>query len=191
MDDDAYTWMCAAWEELQVCGQDQDRDVICIAKDFYIVGIFLDEDGVLTFDYNDEQEMISEFLHAYDAADKTSKSAVSTLIENALQETGCFSVSSAIVDAAFKRNWSTKLDKAFLSDFAPVETKTTEAEKGTSKESDKNNIKPKKVKKQIRILWTRVRVVQIAHLPLLLDVRQHTWQLRVGQLIEICQRPKS
>jgi hypothetical protein len=73
----------------------------------------LDEDDFLAFDYNDEQEMIPEFLHAYDAADKTGKSAVSTLIENALQETGCFSVSSAMVDVALKK-WSGKIDKEFI-----------------------------------------------------------------------------
>ena len=111
----------------------------------------MDEDGVLAFDYNDEQEMISEFLNAYDAADKTSKRTVRKLIENALKKRGgCLLVARAIADAVpvkRRRNWSKKLDKAFLSKFAPVETKTTEAEKGTSKESDKNNDKPKEVKK--------------------------------------------
>ena len=42
MDDDAhFAWMFAAWEELRVCEQDQDRDVIRIAKAFYIAVTFL------------------------------------------------------------------------------------------------------------------------------------------------------
>ena len=53
--------------------------------------------------------MISEFLNAYDAADKTSKRAVSKLIENALEESDCFLLASAIAGAAIgKRIWRKK-----------------------------------------------------------------------------------
>ena len=140
MDDDAhYAWMFAAWEELRVCGQDQDWDAIRIAKAFSIAVIFLDKDGVLAFDYNGEQDSISDFLNAYDAADKTSKRAVSKLIKNALEESDCFSLASAIADATIsKKNWSRKVDKEFINALV--------VEAGPQ-ESDKNNGKPKKVKK--------------------------------------------
>ena len=76
---------------------------------FSIAGIFLEEDNILAFDYNGEQDLISDFLNAYDAADKTSKRAVSKLIENALDESDCFSLASAIADTAINRkNWSKK-----------------------------------------------------------------------------------
>ena len=50
---------------------------------------------------------MSEFLDAYDAVDKTSKRAVSTLTKNTLQESDCFSICSVIIKSAFsKREWS-------------------------------------------------------------------------------------
>jgi len=115
MDDDRhYARIDVAWEELRVRGWDPDGDVICLAKALFIALTFLEEDNVLDYDYNGEQDLISDFVDSYKAADETSKRAISTLIENALKESDYFSVCGAIMDAALFKKWSGKVDKEFI-----------------------------------------------------------------------------
>ena len=139
MDDDRhYVRINVVWEELRVRGCDPDGDVICLAKAISIALTFLEEDDVLEFDYYEEQDLISDFVDSYKAADETSKRAISTLIENALKESDYFSVCGAIAEVALFKKWSGKVDKEFINALA-VEA--------SPQESDKNNSKPKKSQK--------------------------------------------
>ena len=68
-----YACMETAWEELRIHRRGSGADVVQFVEASSIEAIFLDEDGVLVFDYNNEQELISAFVEAYNVADKTSK----------------------------------------------------------------------------------------------------------------------
>ena len=109
-----YVRITVAWEALRVRRWDPDGDVICLAKAFSITVTFLEEDDVLEFDYNKEQDLISDVVDSYNAADKTSKRAISTLIENALKESDYFSVCGSIAEVALFKKWSGKVDKEFI-----------------------------------------------------------------------------
>ena len=53
---------------------------------YFHCSYFLEEDGAFAFNYDKDQGLSLAFVKAYDAADKTSKRAVSALIETTLQE---------------------------------------------------------------------------------------------------------